>query len=148
MAQILVRIHPQNPKTGHFKAVFTWRGVKFTVENGWYRLPYNTEGQKQFVEELKAFRQDDNDENTQLVFDVATPEEAAEEVKKRTGVATPPASKETPGALKGAIRDIKSEAAAKEKEGEEEDDGEGAEGPKPPTTGRGRGRGRTQESSE
>lgn len=127
MANVLVRIHPQDKQ--HLRGVHTWRGVKFMVDNGspgnWYRLPANTPAEKQFVEELKLFRQDDYDPKTALVFEVVDESEAEEGDKP----------KEAPGTLKSAIAQIEGKPEQKETATPQP--------PQPPAPTRSRGRGRS-----
>jgi len=67
---MFVRIHPKDPRTGHLVERYVYRGFKFEVAKGWYRVPNN------LAEELRDCVQDVNAPVPISVFQVATEDEA------------------------------------------------------------------------
>lgn len=75
---MLVRLRPYNPKRGCLLRRFTYRGIRFMEDRGWYRVDEDIAGY------LKGVRQVDSDPDSSLAFDVCTEEEArALEEKER-----------------------------------------------------------------
>ena len=70
MQTLLVRLKPYDPRRGHVVRRFTYRGIKFHEERGWYRVA------SEVAEYLRAVRQVQSDEHAPLAFDVCTEEEA------------------------------------------------------------------------
>ncbi len=69
METLLVRMKPYDPQRGFVLRRFTYRGVRFQPERGWYRV------QKDVGEYLKGVRQGP-ERHAPLAFDVCTEEEA------------------------------------------------------------------------
>lgn len=67
---LLVRLKPHNPKRGHVLKTYTYGGVKFLGERGWYRVNAS------LGEELRDIRQVHDDQDSSPAFDVCTEEEA------------------------------------------------------------------------
>ena len=78
----LVRLKPYNPKRGHNLRRYGYGGVIFDGERGWYRV------NAALAEELKYLRQDHDDEDSPLAFDVCTDAEAAAIDEKEADAAT------------------------------------------------------------
>ena len=72
MDTMLVRLKPYDPRRGHLLRRFTYRGIKFQEERGWYRVS------KDVAEYLRGVRQVVTDEHSPLAFDVCTEAEAKE----------------------------------------------------------------------
>jgi len=72
METMLVRLKPHDPRRGHVLRRFTYRGIKFHEERGWYRV------EKKVAEYLRTVRQTASDEHSPSAFDVCTAEEAQE----------------------------------------------------------------------
>jgi len=70
METLLVRLKPHDPRRGHVLRRFTYRGIKFHEERGWYRVD------KAVADYLRGVRQTASDEHAPLAFDVCTPDEA------------------------------------------------------------------------
>jgi hypothetical protein len=70
MDTLLVRLKPHDPRRGHVLRRFTYAGIKFHEERGWYRVT------KPIGEYLRAVRQVAEDEYAPPAFDVCTEEEA------------------------------------------------------------------------
>jgi hypothetical protein len=70
METMLVRLKPFDPRRGHVLRRYTYRGIKFHVERGWYRV------EPAVAAYLKEVRQVAADEHAPLAFDVQTEEEA------------------------------------------------------------------------
>lgn len=79
--EIFVRIKPYNPRKGHLKQrFFTFFGFNFRESNGWQRMQATiTHGGRELdVEEyLRSVRQDENDPDSEPVFDVCTSKKEA-----------------------------------------------------------------------
>jgi len=69
-AELLVRIRPYNPKRGQTMRSFGFKGSRFKVEQGWYRVP------REIGEYLSGVRCSDLDPDSQLAFDVCSEAEA------------------------------------------------------------------------
>lgn len=92
MESMLVRLKPLDPRRGHVLRRFTYQGIKFHEERGWYRV------EKVVADYLRAVRQPPTDPHSPLAFDVCTEDEArAMEAK----------DKEAATARKAATDDIK-----------------------------------------
>ena len=79
MQTLLVRLKPYDPRRGCVLRRFTYRGIKFHEERGWYRV------EKPVAEYLRTVRQVAGDEVTPLAFDVCSEEEAkALETREQT----------------------------------------------------------------
>ena len=70
METLLVRLKQHDPRRGHVLRRFTYRGIKFHEERGWYRVD------KEVAEYLRGVRQVASDEHSLLAFDVCTDAEA------------------------------------------------------------------------
>jgi hypothetical protein len=70
METLLVRLKDYDPRRGNVLRRYTYRGIKFVPERGWYRVDRPT------AEYLRAVRQDMNNPHSPPAFDVATEEEA------------------------------------------------------------------------
>jgi hypothetical protein len=70
MDMLLVRLKPYDPRRGHVLRRFTYRGIKFHDERGWYRVD------KEIAEYLRGVRQVQGDKHSPLAFDVCTEAEA------------------------------------------------------------------------
>ncbi|HJK90608.1 MAG TPA: hypothetical protein RMH85_18860 [Polyangiaceae bacterium LLY-WYZ-15_(1-7)] len=82
MQTLLVRLKPYDPRRGFVLRRYTYRGIKFHEERGWYRVD------KEVGEYLRSVRQVPGDEHAPLAFDVHTEAEAkaleADEAKATT----------------------------------------------------------------
>ena len=82
METLLVRLKQHDPRRGHVLRRFTYRGIKFHEERGWYRVD------KEVGEYLRSVRQVPGGEHAPLPFDVHTEAEAkaleADEAKATT----------------------------------------------------------------
>jgi len=99
METLLVRLKPHDPRRGHLLRRYTYRGIKFQEERGWYRV------EKSVADYLRDVRQTPGDEHAPLAFDVCTPEEAQ---------ALDAREKEATVTRKAATDDIKLSAARTE----------------------------------
>ncbi len=70
METMFVRLKPFNPKRGHLLRRYTFQGIKFHEERGWYRVS------KDVAEHLKAVHQVAVDLHSPMAFDVCTEEQA------------------------------------------------------------------------
>lgn len=70
MQTLLVRLKPYDPRRGCVLRRFTYRGIKFHEERGWYRVD------KEVAEYLRGVRQVPGDKHAPLAFDVCTEAEA------------------------------------------------------------------------
>ena len=66
----LVRLKPYDPRRGYVLRRFTFRGIKFHEERGWYRVD------KDVADYLRSVRQVASDKHAPLAFDVCTEAEA------------------------------------------------------------------------
>ena len=99
METLLVRLKPHDPRRGQLLRRYTYRGIKFQEERGWYRV------EKSVADYLRDVRQTPGDEHAPLAFDVCTPEEAQ---------ALDAREKEATVTRKAATDDIKLSAARTE----------------------------------
>lgn len=70
MQTLLVRLKPCDSHRGHVIKRYTYRGVKFQAERGWYRV------EKDVADYLQNARQRIGDEHSPKAFDVMTPADA------------------------------------------------------------------------
>lgn len=99
--EYLVRIKPKNPRKGLKKGRHMVANILFDVERGWYKVSefvvrFNKENQTNekfaLIEYLRNVRNDNDDPESPLAFDVCTPEEAkalqaAEKAAKEAAIA-------------------------------------------------------------
>jgi hypothetical protein len=83
METLLVRLKPYDPRRGHRLRRFTYRGIKFQEERGWYRVD------KTVADYLRQVRQVASDEHAPLAFDVCTADEARALDAREKDAATP-----------------------------------------------------------
>lgn len=67
---MLCRLKRYDPRRGHVLRRFTYRGIKFQEERGWYRI------EKSVADYLSKVHQVPSDEHSPLAFDVCTEKEA------------------------------------------------------------------------
>jgi hypothetical protein len=67
---LLVRLKPYDQRRGHVLRRYTYAGIKFHEERGWYRVSKEVAGY------LKTVHQLPGDTYTPTAFDICTPEEA------------------------------------------------------------------------
>jgi hypothetical protein len=67
---LLVRLKPYDPRRGFVLRRFTYKGIKFQEERGWYRV------EKQVADYLAGVRQVEHDAHSPSAFDVQSDEEA------------------------------------------------------------------------
>ena len=78
----LVRLKPHDPRRGYVMRRYTYRGIKFHVERGWYRV------EKAVADYLKDIRQVAGQEHSPPAFDICTDDEAkAIDAKEKEGAA-------------------------------------------------------------
>ena len=70
METLFVRLKPYDPRRGYVLRRYTYRGIKFHEERGWFRVP------KDVAEYLRAVHQSPGDEHSPLAFDVCSEAEA------------------------------------------------------------------------
>jgi hypothetical protein len=70
METLLVRLKPYDARRGHVLRRFTYAGIKFQEERGWYRV------EKAVADYLRTVRQLPSDRHSPLAFDVCTEAEA------------------------------------------------------------------------
>lgn len=70
METLLVRLKPHDARRGHVLRRYTYLGIKFHEERGWYRVA------KEVGDYLRGVHQVAADEYSPLAFDVCTDEEA------------------------------------------------------------------------
>ena len=70
MKTLLVRLKPYDPRRGYVLRRYTYRGIKFHEERGWYRIDEDV------ADYLRTVRQVPSDEHAPLAFDVHTEAEA------------------------------------------------------------------------
>jgi hypothetical protein len=99
METLLVRLKPHDPRRGHVLRRYTYRGIKFHEERGWYRV------EKPVADYLRAVRQVPSDQHSPLAFDVCTDDEA---------MGLDAREKEAGATRKAATDDIKVSAARTE----------------------------------
>ncbi|PID38567.1 MAG: hypothetical protein CSB49_04960 [Proteobacteria bacterium] len=83
METLLVRLKPHDPRRGHCLRRYTYRGIKFQEERGWYRVD------KSVADYLREVRQVATDEHAPLAFDVCTADEAKTLDAKEKDAVTP-----------------------------------------------------------
>jgi len=83
METLLVRLKPYDPRRGHRLRRFTYRGIKFQEERGWYRVD------KTVADYLRQVRQVASDEHAPLAFDVCNADEAKALDAKEKDASTP-----------------------------------------------------------
>ena len=66
----LVRLKPHDPRRGHVLRRFSYQGIKFHDDRGWYRV------EKSVADYLGKVHQVPGEGHTPLAFDVCTPKEA------------------------------------------------------------------------
>jgi hypothetical protein len=67
---LLVRLKPYDPRRGNLLRHYTYAGIKFQEERGWYRVD------KSVAEYLRRVHQQPSDPHSALAFDVCTDAEA------------------------------------------------------------------------
>ncbi len=72
MESFLVRLKPYDERRGYVLRRYSFIGIKFHEDRGWYRV------EKQIADRLKNVHQIPNDIHSPLAFDVCTEEEAKE----------------------------------------------------------------------
>ena len=78
----LVRLKPHDPRRGFVLRRYTYRGIKFHVERGWYRVT------KDVADYLKDVRQVAGQEHSPPAFDICSDDEAkAIDAKEKEGAA-------------------------------------------------------------
>ena len=83
METLLVRLKPHDPMRGCVLRRYTYRGIKFHDERGWYRVD------KGVGDYLRSIRQVAEDEHSPPAFDVCTNAEAkALDAREKEGAAT------------------------------------------------------------
>ena len=70
METMLVRLKSFDPRRGHIVRRFTYAGIKFHEDRGWYRV------EKNVADYLRTARQVAGDDVTPLAFDVCSEEKA------------------------------------------------------------------------
>ncbi len=70
MDTMLVRLKPHDPRRGFVLRRYTYLGIKFHEERGWYRVD------KTVADYLRSVRQEPGDEYSPVAFDVCTDSEA------------------------------------------------------------------------
>lgn len=70
METLLVRLKPYDPRRGHLLRRYTYDGIKFQSERGWYRV------EKSVGDYLRTVHQQPSDQFSPLAFDVCTDAEA------------------------------------------------------------------------
>lgn len=70
METYLVRLKPHDPRRGFVLRRYTFRGIKFHDERGWYKVD------RTVADYLRTVRQVPADEHAPLAFDVCTEDEA------------------------------------------------------------------------
>jgi hypothetical protein len=70
METMLVRLKPYDPRRGNVLRRFTYRGIKFHQERGWYRV------EKAVAEHLRSIHQVPAAPLSPLAFDVCSDDEA------------------------------------------------------------------------
>lgn len=70
METMFVRLKSYDPRRGHVLRRYTYRGIKFHEDRGWFRVP------KDVADYLRAVHQVPGDEHSPLAFDCCTEAEA------------------------------------------------------------------------
>ena len=102
MPTMLVRLKPHDPRRGYVLRRYTYRGIKFHEERGWYRV------EKSVADYLRQIRQVAGDEHSPPAFDVCTDDEAkAVDVRDKEGAVPRAAAtddiKVSPARAEGAV---------------------------------------------
>lgn len=102
METLLVRLKPHDPRRGHLLRRYTYRGIKFHEERGWYRV------EKAVGDYLRTIRQVASNEHAPLAFDVCTDDEARSlDTKEKEATVTRKAAadeiKVSPARAEGAV---------------------------------------------
>jgi hypothetical protein len=112
METMLVRLRPHDPRRGFVLRRFTYQGIKFYEERGWYVV------NKAVADYLSKVVQRETDPHSPLAFDVATEEEARaldareeHEAKTRKNAAEAPRVTAGRGDLTG--EDLRTSGASK-----------------------------------
>jgi len=83
METLLVRLKPHDPRRGCVLQRYTYCGIKFHGERGWYRV------EKAVADYLRSIRQIAGDEHSPPAFDVCTNDEAKDlDAREKEGAAT------------------------------------------------------------
>jgi hypothetical protein len=83
MDTMLLRLKPFDPRRGHVLRRYTYAGIKFHEERGWYRV------EKRVADYLRTVRQQPADAHAPIAFDVCTEDEAKAIDAKEKEAATP-----------------------------------------------------------
>jgi len=70
METLFVRLKPYDPRRGNVLRRYTYRGIKFHEDRGWFRVP------KDVADYLRAVHQVPGNEHSPLAFDCCTEAEA------------------------------------------------------------------------
>jgi hypothetical protein len=70
METLFVRLKPHDPRRGHLLRRYTFSGIKFQEDHGWYRVPEDV------AQRLREVRQQPLDRFSPPAFDVCTEAEA------------------------------------------------------------------------
>lgn len=102
METLLVRLKPHDPRRGCVLRRYTYRGIKFHEERGWYRV------EKAVADYLRAIRQVAGDEHSPPAFDVCADDEAkALDAREKEGAVPRAAAadeiKVSPARAEGAV---------------------------------------------
>lgn len=87
---LLARLKPYNEKKRHLTRVYTIEGARFFGERGWYEVS------DALAEKLKVLHQDYHDDDSPMLFDVCTPEQAEKIEEKESEVVETKASARRP----------------------------------------------------
>jgi hypothetical protein len=114
METMLVRLKSYDPARGCVMRRYTYAGIKFQPERGWYRV------EKGVAEYLKQVRQDAADPHAALAFDVLTEDEARDlEAREQRSVRRSAADAVpiSPARVEGAVitQDLSEEGSADER---------------------------------
>ena len=83
METLLVRLKPHDPRRGCVLQRYTYRGIKFHEERGWYRV------EKAVADYLRTIRQVAGDDHSPPAFDVCSDGEAkALDTREKEGAAS------------------------------------------------------------
>lgn len=102
----LVRLKAGEARRGYVLRRFTYKGIKFVPERGWYRVA------KAIADYLETVRHVSGDDHSPLAFDVCTEEEAKALEERET-------AQERPALVADAVR--VAEARREQKAADEED---------------------------
>lgn len=127
---VLVRIKPHNPKRGYRLRRYLVYGMKYEERLGWYRIKRVIRQGGQVIDVaayLKQIRNDENDNESPLAFDVCSQEEATvieEREKKeraRKASAKKPRASEPIDLTSSEVRHLDKKRKAAEIEDEDEE---------------------------